>query len=149
MRRAAATFAALTTVTLTVWSGGASATLPPAPIQGTKHSESIAGTRFDDIIYARGGGDEVNARRGADLVEGGRGNDTLYGHRGADILQDRHGRNALYGGKGRDVLVVSLDRDRDRLVCGPGWDVLAYSGRSVANDRIVGCERVVTTHGRG
>jgi Ca2+-binding RTX toxin-like protein len=139
MRRAAATFAALTTVTLTVWSGGASASIPLAPIEGTKYPESIAGTRFDDVIYARGGGDDVDAHRGADLVKGGRGNDTLYGRRGADILQDR---------RGRDVLEARLDRNRDRYVCGPGWDVLVYSGRFGANDHVAGCERVVTALGR-
>jgi Ca2+-binding RTX toxin-like protein len=147
MRRTAAIIAALITATSAVWAGSATATTPLEPIEGTQHADRIGGTRFDDTIIGRAGGDEINARRGDDSVKGGRGDDSLYGRRGDDILHDRRGDNALYGGKGRDVLVGSLDRRKDRYVCGPGWDVLVYSGRAdvIERDRVVGCENVVTT----
>jgi Tol biopolymer transport system component len=99
---------------------------------GTIRADEIVGTsRTDrgDSICSLAGNDTIRADKGADSVDGGAGNDTIIGGPGGDLL---------LGGAGYDT-IQARDGTRDRVRCGPNFDVvLADNHDRVARD----CERV-------
>ena len=76
----------------------------PLRSAATEGSETIMGSRFDDVIDALGGNDHVEGREGDDLLKGGLGADRLYGRIGDDLLVGGEGDDRLEGGRGRDRL---------------------------------------------
>ena len=96
---------------------------------GTVRSDELVGTDRADSICSLAGNDTVRADKGADSVDGGGGNDTIIGGLGGDLL---------LGGAGYDT-IQARDGTRDRVRCGPNFDVvLADKGDDVARD----CERI-------
>ena len=87
-------------------------------------SETITGTKYDDVIYANGGDDTVNADSGNDTIYGGTGNDTLNGQNGNDTLIGGIGNDTLNGGAGDDTYIYNL---------GDGYDIISDSS---GNDKI-------------
>ena len=87
-------------------------------------SETITGTKYDDVIYANGGDDTVNADSGNDTIYGGTGNDTLNGQNGNDTLIGGIGNDTLNGGTGDDTYIYNL---------GDGYDIISDSS---GNDKI-------------
>ena len=80
-------------------------------IDGTPRADEIRGTPLRDLIDGRGGADTIVGGGGDDRMSGGAGNDTI----------------------------VSKDRYRDTVSCGPGTDSVVADHRDrVARD----CERV-------
>ena len=96
---------------------------------GTVRADEIFGSARGDSICSLAGNDTVRADRGADSVDGGGGNDTIIGGLGRDLL---------LGGAGYDT-IQARDGERDRVRCGPNFDVVLADKRDdVARD----CERV-------
>jgi Tol biopolymer transport system component len=73
-------------------------------ILGTAHGDRLTGTRLNDVIVAGKGDDRVDGRDGPDLIVAGAGNDR----------------------------VAARDGVRDRIICGPGRDVVVADRRDVA-----------------
>ena len=74
-----------------------------------------------------------------DSIFGDAGRDRLYGMAGNDFLHGGPGRDLVDGGRGDDRIVAQYDGASDRVLCGPGLDVVnADLGDSVAAD----CELV-------
>ncbi|WP_143534308.1 choice-of-anchor I family protein [Roseovarius albus] len=74
------------------------------PILGTNESETLKGTKQDDVIEAFGGDDIVRGRQGDDELNGGSGNDNLRGNQGEDTLNGGDGDDNLRGNRDDDVL---------------------------------------------
>ena len=72
-------------------------------INGTSRAQSIQGSVFDDLVYARPGADTVSGSLGSDEIRGGRGADLLRGEAGDDVLVGGRGRDKLFGGDGANV----------------------------------------------
>ncbi|WP_170330681.1 Ig-like domain-containing protein [Ruegeria arenilitoris] len=94
-------------------------------------SESVRGTRKDDVL--RGGSDDdvINGKHGDDIVSGAGGDDWLNGGRGDDAVLGGEGNDWLTGGLGNDMLDGGADNDwlkggwgRDDLKGGAGNDWL-------------------------
>ncbi len=65
-------------------------------------------------------------------VRGGRGDDALFGGAGRDRLLGGQDNDLLDGGDGNDVLNGGGDgRDKDRIVCGEGYDVVVLGRNDV------------------
>jgi Tol biopolymer transport system component len=74
---------------------------------GTARANRLLGTRFNDVVVAGGGNDQIDGREGPDLIVAGTGNDRI----------------------------AARDGTRDRIVCGPGRDVVVADRRDlVARD---------------
>jgi hypothetical protein len=110
----------------------APASRPAAPAKrarATQGPDRLVGTPRADVLHGLGGADTLIGLGGNDLLDGGNGNDMLIGGKGRDVL---------FGRAGNDVL-SARDRQRDRVLCGPGRDrVLADRVDVVGRD----CERV-------
>ncbi len=94
-------------------------------VPGTKESDDL--TMFDgnDRVFARGGDDEVDGGAGDDRIRGGHGDDTLFGGDGDDRLKGGQDNDYLDGGEGDDYINGRGDgRDKDKIVCGDGYDVV-------------------------
>ena len=73
---------------------------------GTNKSETIAGTPFDDVIFAFGGEDKVYGYGGNDQLLGGDDRDKLIGGPGADFLDGGGGEDhAIYANSPAGVTV--------------------------------------------
>jgi len=111
-------------------------------------SDTIAGTRFDDvltggakrdILQGRAGDDRIWGGDGSDRLEGGVGADRMYGDAGNDRALGGAGRDRIWGGDGEDRLYggggddrISGDAGADRLFGGKGDDRLTGGeGRDV------------------
>lgn len=123
------------------------ATPLPGRIWGAESAERIAGTEYDDTIFARGGNDHVTGLAGDDTLRGGDGNDTLLGGRGADALYGDLGNDALSGGGGADVLDGGYGRDtlnggggNDRMTGGTGQDTFVHANAGRGFDVILDFE---------
>jgi Ca2+-binding RTX toxin-like protein len=98
---------------------------------GTQTDDRITGTRSKDTIKAYGGEDRISALGANDVVLGGADDDVILGNNGPD---------RLYGGEGDDVIDTGgLDKDRDAVKCGAGYDVVWREGRT---DTVDDCEEV-------
>lgn len=108
--------------------------LAASPIIGTDRDEQLIGTNKAEEIRGLGGEDEITDGLGADVVVGGKGSDNLIGY-GGDTSVDR-----FSGGAGKDTIQSGdVPASRDRVLCGPGVDVVyADTADVVSKD----CERV-------
>lgn len=110
-------------------------------------SDTIKGSRADDLVLAGGGndwlwlkgGDDVAlaglgndivfAGSGDDIVSLGTGNDIGLGGSGDDVIAGGAGNDILLGGSGDDLLVNGLGADR--AFGGSGNDVFVFSESSL------------------
>jgi hypothetical protein len=80
----------------------------------------------------RSGDDTVDGGAGNDRVRGGHGDDALFGGDGKDRLRGGQDNDFLDGGDGDDYLNGGGDgRDKDRIVCGDGRDVVVLGRNDV------------------
>ena len=92
----------------------------------------------DDAVAVYGRPFELESGEGGSLIIGGQGSDTLAGGPGAEGLVPGPGVDSVDAGGGNDV-VLTADRGRDRIDCGPGWDRLFATIKDVA---VHSCERL-------
>ena len=92
-------------------------------IEGSKFSDNIRGTFFNDTINGHRGNDILCGGPGNDSLNGGKGNDVIYGGFGNDTISGGNGQDFLYGGAGKDVLNGGLGNDY--LYGGAGDDILS------------------------
>ena len=125
----------------------------PRPVVGTKGVDELSTAAGNDRVYARSGDDSVDGGAGHDRLRGGKGDDALFGGNGDDRVRGGQDDDFIDGGDGDDVLDGGGDgRDKDRIVCGEGYDVVTLgrndvvlaevnaSGDGAAQDD--GCEKV-------
>ena len=92
-------------------------------VPGTKGNDRIASGAGNDRVYAKAGNDAVRGGRGRDRIRGGKGDDALFGGPGGDRVRGGQDNDFLDGGKGDDYLNGGGDgRDKDKVVCGEGYD---------------------------
>jgi RTX calcium-binding nonapeptide repeat (4 copies) len=124
-------------------------------VQGTKGGDELNAGGGADRVFARSGDDQVDGGTGNDKIRGGTGDDALFGGDGKDRLRGGQDNDFLDGGDGDDYLNGGGDgRDKDKIVCGDGYDVVVLgrndvvlvevdaseeSGESEEDD---GCEKV-------
>jgi hypothetical protein len=109
--------------------------LTPPPLEPC--SQSVRGTRRDDVLSGGPGPQSIRGHGGDDRLRGAAGDDCVIGNLGDDRLDGGADSDVLRGGKGGDVL-RSLDGNEDRISCGRGRD----RARADRIDRLEGCERV-------
>jgi arylsulfatase A-like enzyme len=107
-------------------------------VEASKQGGSTIGSTGPDTVCGRSASDVIEGRGGADDLRGNAGDDRLLGGLGGDRLDGGPGRDLLDGGPGDDI-VLARDGLRDRVVCGPGLDVVYADKR----DRVArSCEQV-------
>jgi Ca2+-binding RTX toxin-like protein len=102
-------------------------------LTGEGGKDELRGNAGNDRLIG-GGGHNVFTGGGSDddTMVGGLGHDALFGERGADRMFGGVGRDRLAAGRGRDEVfagagndrVNSRDGKRDRVRCGPGFDIV-------------------------
>jgi hypothetical protein len=101
-------------------------------VKGSKGDDELTMGSSANRVFARGGDDQVNGGGGNDRLRGGRGDDALFGGAGRDRLLGGQDNDLLDGGDGNDVLNGGGDgRDKDRIVCGDGYDVVTLGRNDV------------------
>jgi hypothetical protein len=101
-------------------------------VQGTKAGEELTMGDGANRVFARAGDDTVDGGGGNDRLRGGRGDDVLSGEEGDDRLRGGQDSDLLDGGDGDDYLNGGGDgRDKDRIVCGDGYDVVVLGRHDV------------------
>ena len=101
-------------------------------VLGTKAGEELTMGDSPNRVFARGGDDTVDGGGGNDRLRGGRGDDLLAGEEGDDRLRGGQDSDLLDGGDGDDYLNGGGDgRDKDRVVCGDGYDVVVLGRNDV------------------
>jgi RTX calcium-binding nonapeptide repeat (4 copies) len=101
-------------------------------VLGTKAGEELTMGGGANRVFARGGDDTVDGGGGNDRLRGGRGDDVLSGEEGDDRLRGGQDSDLLDGGDGDDYLNGGGDgRDKDRVVCGDGYDVVVLGRNDV------------------
>jgi RTX calcium-binding nonapeptide repeat (4 copies) len=101
-------------------------------VLGTKAGEELTMGDGADRVFARAGDDTVDGGGGNDRLRGGRGDDVLSGQQGDDRLRGGQDSDLLDGGEGDDYLNGGGDgRDKDRIVCGDGYDVVVLGRNDV------------------
>jgi hypothetical protein len=101
-------------------------------VMGTTGGDELNAAGGADRVFARSGDDTVNGGSGNDRVRGGRGDDALFGGDGKDRLRGGQDNDLLDGGDGNDYLNGGGDgRDKDRIVCGDGYDVVVLGTNDV------------------
>ena len=101
-------------------------------VKGTKGSDELTMSGGGDRVFARAGDDTVDGGAGNDRVRGGRGDDSLFGDDGKDRLRGGQDNDYLDGGDGNDHLNGGGDgRDKDKIVCGGGYDVVVLGRNDV------------------
>jgi RTX calcium-binding nonapeptide repeat (4 copies) len=101
-------------------------------VVGTKSGDELTMGDAGNRVFARGGDDTVDGGGGNDKLRGGRGDDVLSGEDGNDRLRGGQDSDVLDGGDGNDYLNGGGDgRDKDRIVCGDGHDVVVLGRNDV------------------
>ena len=101
-------------------------------VQGTKGGDELNAGGGADRIFARSGDDSVDGGTGNDRIRGGHGDDALFGGDGKDRLRGGQDNDFLDGGDGNDYLNGGGDgRDKDKIVCGDGYDVVVLGRNDV------------------
>jgi Bacterial pre-peptidase C-terminal domain/RTX calcium-binding nonapeptide repeat (4 copies) len=89
-------------------------------INGTKGDDVIAGTLGPDTIKGNGGNDTLCGNLGNDRINGDRGSDSLFGEGGDDTLNGGLGPDYIAGGDGTDKCSLGENgRDECELAFGP------------------------------
>ena len=105
-----------------------------ATIVGTAKSQTMFGTKRDDVIVAKGGVDRIFGEGGDDVIRAGPGNDVVDGGAGRDRIFGAFGNDELKGGSGKDLLDGSSGED----ACYP----------AAGGDRVMRCEEAGYREGR-
>ncbi len=101
-------------------------------VQGTKGGDELNAGAGADRVYAKSGDDSVDGGTGNDRLRGGHGDDALFGGDGKDRLKGGQDNDFLDGGDGNDYLNGGGDgRDKDKIVCGDGYDVVVLGRNDV------------------
>ena len=101
-------------------------------VQGTKDGDELNAGGGADRVFARSGDDSVDGGTGNDRIRGGNGDDALFGGGGKDRLRGGQDNDYLDGGDGDDYLNGGGDgRDKDKIVCGDGYDVVVLGRNDV------------------
>jgi hypothetical protein len=101
-------------------------------VQGTKGGDELTMGDDGNRVFARAGDDTVDGGAGDDRLRGGRGDDTLFGGDDDDRLRGGQDSDYLDGGEGDDYLNGGGDgRDKDKIVCGDGYDVVVLGRNDV------------------
>jgi hypothetical protein len=101
-------------------------------VQGTKGGDELNAGGGADRVFARSGDDSVDGGTGNDRIRGGNGDDALFGGDGNDRLRGGQDNDYLDGGDGDDYLNGGGDgRDKDKIVCGDGYDVVLLGRNDV------------------
>jgi RTX calcium-binding nonapeptide repeat (4 copies) len=118
-------------------------------VQGTKDGDELNAGGGADRVFARSGDDSVDGGTGNDRIRGGNGDDALFGGGGKDRLRGGQDNDYLDGGDGDDYLNGGGDgRDKDKIVCGDGYDVAVLGrGDVVLAEADDGCEKVQRPRG--
>lgn len=88
---------------------------------------------------AAAGDGQVNLIRGTegrDKLIGTSGRDVIRAYQGNDSISPRGGADRVRAGRGDDVIHLRRDGKVDRIFCGPGFDVVAWSFETEARDII-------------
>jgi hypothetical protein len=101
-------------------------------VQGTNAADELTMGEAGNRVFARAGDDMVDGGAGNDRLRGGRGDDALFGGDDNDRLRGGQDNDLLDGGEGDDYLNGGGDgRDKDRIVCGDGYDVVVLGRKDV------------------
>jgi RTX calcium-binding nonapeptide repeat (4 copies) len=101
-------------------------------VVGTTGGDELNMGAGKNRVFARGGDDTVDGGAGNDRLRGGRGDDALFGGDDDDRLRGGQDNDLLDGGEGDDYLNGGGDgRDKDRIVCGDGHDVVVLGKNDV------------------
>jgi hypothetical protein len=112
-------------------------------VQGTKGSDELTMGDGGNRVFARAGDDTVDGGAGNDRLRGGRGDDVLSGEEGDDRLRGGQDSDLLDGGDGDDYLNGGGDGgDKDRVVCGDGYDVVVLGRNDVVLVEVAASEDV-------
>jgi hypothetical protein len=106
----------------------------PNLLVGTSSADTINGNGGNDLVYGKGGGDSLSGGGAWDTIFGGGGRDIIRGNSRGDRIVGGAGADTVYGGRGPDVIFVAGDGSADFVDCGPGWDVVYYSGADVTRN---------------
>jgi hypothetical protein len=104
-------------------------------VDGADGNDRQSGGKGIDALRGGKGKDVQDGGAGADALIGSAGADTQRGGPGNDYLAPGGGKDSADGGGGADVMVVAGDEGgspahgQDRVVCGPGRDVVWASSR--------------------
>ena len=109
------------------------------PNSGAESTEVIVGTKYDDLIHARGGDDTVYGDAGNDIIYGENGIDRLYGGDGKDYIYGGDGAELADGGAGDDFIFgdssATAAAGTDQLIGGMGND---YISGGIGIDKLAG-----------
>jgi len=100
-------------------------------VPGSKDADELTMLGGNDRVYARGGDDTVDGGAGNDRLRGGRGDDALFGGDGDDRVKGGQDNDYLDGGDGDDFINGRGDGDKDKIVCGEGYDVVLLGRNDV------------------
>lgn len=119
---------------------GASGTILPDLINGTKGADTITGLTGNDRIFSGAGDDVVDAGAGNDFVDAGTGNDnvvagagndTVFAGAGDDLVDGGIGNDRISAGSGNDIVYggegnddINGDAGDDTLYGGEGNDLI-------------------------
>jgi Ca2+-binding RTX toxin-like protein len=109
-------------------------------LDGSNHSDELAGDELTNILHGNAGNDLIWAGLGSDSVRGGDGDDTIFGD--WDLTSLDGGNDTLVGGDGDDLMFGSAGKDE--FHGGDGFDIISYrlSTRGVIADIDLGFTRV-------
>ncbi len=95
-------------------------------LDGGPGDDLVLGGPRRDIIRAGPGDDRIYTRGGDDVIDPGTGVDHVYAGAGDDYISTRGesepGGFDLYSGGPGDDSIEAIDGERERILCGPGFD---------------------------
>jgi RTX calcium-binding nonapeptide repeat (4 copies) len=98
-------------------------------LDGGPGDDLILGGPRRDIVRAGPGDDTIYTRGGDDVIDPGTGVDHAYAGPGDDRISTGGGREEggfdLYSGEAGDDSIEAVDNERERILCGPGFDHVA------------------------
>jgi hypothetical protein len=101
-------------------------------VMGTTGGDELTMGDGGNRVFAKAGDDSVEGGAGNDRLRGGIGDDALFGGEDDDRLRGGQDNDLLDGGQGDDYLNGGGDgRDKDRVVCGVGYDVVLLGRNDV------------------
>jgi len=110
-------------------------------LDGNKKSNTLSGSRYEDVLQGNDGNDTLSGRSGIDVLYGGTGNDKLSGGSEADYLYGGSGNDNLDGGTENDILDGGIGNDivnggagADVIVGGRNADINPAGGSLFAGD---------------
>jgi hypothetical protein len=110
-------------------------------VDGADGSDQLTGSTGSDFLIGGPGKDRLDGGPlhdrllggpGNDVLVGGSGNDRITGGPGNDAINAGYGLDRVDAGPGNDVINAATDtRFRQRIVCGPGRDLVRAQNKDV------------------